>query len=129
MIDQIRHRRSGDTIAEWIPMNVVALEDDAVSFSEIILDGQEGFGLSGEQLDAFIAKSIRVLIENGGLPVIGGSGTQFLWLEQSKYGSAPAEVAAAVIAEWKASGGCDPGLGGLWFALPDPADPKFVKRA
>jgi hypothetical protein len=129
MIENIRNKRSGETVAEWLPMNVAELKYDAVSLSDLISDGQDEFGLSGAQLDEFIAKSIRVMLDHGALPVIGGAGTKYFWIEQPQYGSTPDNIVTNVIKEWKNSGSGDPGLGGLWFAQPMPDNPEFVKRA
>jgi hypothetical protein len=126
MIDNIRNRHSGETVAEWIPMYVAELPIDAVSLSGVISDGNDGFSLRGADLDEFIIQSIRILLGHGALTVIGGGDSPYDWIHQPQYGTKADDVIKNVIAEWKASG-VDPDLGGLWFARPDPAFPRFVK--
>jgi hypothetical protein len=129
MIENIRNKRTGETVAEWVPMNVAELKYDAVSLSELISDGGDGFGLSGAQLDEFVVKCIRVMLDHGAVPVIGGAGTRYFWIAQPQHGATTDEIITSVIAGWKASGSAEPGLGGIWFALPKPDDPMYVKRA
>jgi hypothetical protein len=126
MIENVKHRRYGTTVSVWAQRNVPELENDAVALLSIIFDGKDGFRLGGAQLDLFISMCIGTLMENGALLVIGGGDSPYDWIHQPQYGTKADDVIKNVIAEWKASG-VDPDLGGLWFARPDPAFPRFVK--
>jgi hypothetical protein len=116
MTTQIRHKKYGMTVDEWLELVPGELEFDAVSLRNIVVAGCEGFGLSGGQLIEYVRRNILVLLATGAKPVVGAIDDVHYW-SLVDYGNAPAEVADAIISEWQQEGR-DPDLGGVWFAIP-----------
>jgi hypothetical protein len=117
-----RHRRYGKTVDEWIATTPGVLARDAHSLWHIMLDGREGFGLSGPELIDFVRRSLLALFAAGAKPVKGGDKV-YLWGRVTKYGDDPEKMADAIIDEWQKSGR-DPDIGGIWFATPNVYEEK-----
>jgi len=66
----------------------------------------------------FVRQNLLALFAKGAKPVIGRKGVDH-WILKDDYGTTPAQMADAVIEEWRASGAKDPKpYDSLWFALP-----------
>jgi hypothetical protein len=125
MTDELRDKRSGETMSEIIEQYGNELESDAVGIWQLVPAGRQGFGLEGEALTAFMRRCIAELLSRGAVPVIGGGGSGFYWIQQHQYGARPEEILENVIAEWLAEGAPDDDPGGLWFALPEMTKARY----
>jgi hypothetical protein len=112
----LRHRRYGTTIDEWIAAVPEELPVDAVGLWQIVPAGRDGFGLSGTELVKFVRTCVLALLAKGAKPVVGASDNLHIW-QIVHYGDTSEQIADAVIAEWQRSGH-EPGFGDIWFALP-----------
>jgi hypothetical protein len=121
MTDEPRDKFYGLPLSEWIESFPYELESDAVALSSVVTAGREGFGLEGEPLLNFVRQALTGVLRSGGRPVHGGGQGPHEWILQPRYGSQPAEILEAVMAEWIAAGLPDGDLDGLWFALPQHA--------
>jgi len=105
MTHELRHKRYGHTVEEWIALVPNELEYAEVSLWHIAIAGIEGFGLSGEALTDYMRRNVIALLDAGGVPArhvanaIHGRG----WLP-ADYGSTPDEIADAIVAEWLGQG-------------------------
>jgi hypothetical protein len=128
-----QHSIYGHTIAEHIQTVPGELPIDAVGLWQILPDGRECFGLSGDDLIEFVRLCIFALLEKGAVPVSGGKGTGYDWVHQPQYGKTKEDIADAIINIWQAwLAAVERGdivvsddLGemwfaiGIWFALPE----------
>lgn len=119
MTDEPRDKFFGETMSETIKQFGNELESDAVGIWQLVPTGREGFGLEGEALTAFMRRCIAELLSRGAVPVTGGGGSGFYWIQQHQYGARPEEILENVIAEWLAEGAPDMDSKMLWFALPE----------
>jgi len=103
---------------EWIERIPNELEVDAVGLWQIIPVGRDSFNLSGADLEDFTKRSIIALINRGAVPVRPARAMDGFWEKQLQYGNSPAEIANAIIDEWKVSG-VDPDRDGTWFSIFD----------
>jgi hypothetical protein len=118
MKNEPRHRDTGGTIGEYASAAAEELEIDAVGLWQIVPVGRNDFGLDGESLADFVRQNLLALFAKGAKPVIGRKGVDH-WILKDDYGTTPAQMADAVIEEWRASGAKDPKpYDSLWFALP-----------
>ena len=123
-----RHKLYGRPISEWIALTPGDLDQDATGLWVIVSDGRNGFELEGEELEKFVRRSIRALLEAGAVPVRGGKGTGYEWVAQHHYGNTHDEIIETIIREWLRLGNDLKTLvGEAWFARPDPKFPKYVK--
>lgn len=127
MTDEPRDKFYGETMSEVISLVPGELPIDAVGLWQIVPKGRDGFGLTGEALVGFIRKCIYALLDAGAVPVSGGKGTGYDWIAQKQYGTTREEIAENVIREWSQAPNDQEVLFKVWFALPDPAFPKYVK--
>lgn len=118
MIDNIRDRYFGQTVAEWLECMPNELPVDAVGLWQIIPQGRRGFGLDGDDLVEFTRRAIMALLERGARPVRSLDRSPG-WQRDHSYGETPDEIVDAVIVEWLAPGVGDPKVGDVWFATPD----------
>ena len=118
MIRKARNKFSGESVAEWLDMLPYELERDATGLWTIIPVGRHDFGLTGDDLLEFTRRGLLVLLRNGAKPVHGSREALSGWELAEGYGDTPEQIAEAVIAEWLASGGGDPDVSALWFAIP-----------
>src|SRR6266404_1553041 len=116
MKNELRHKLYGHTVEEWIEKVPGELLVDAVGLWQIVSSGREGFGLSGGELVDYVRKNLFALFAKGAKPVQGALDNIHFW-KLVNYGETPAEMADAIISEWRNSGR-DPDPGGVWFALP-----------
>jgi len=119
MTEEPKHAYWGISASEKIANYPRYLSDWAVGFWQIVIDGRRWFGLGGDELTDYVRRSLYVLVDSGAKPVKADHGKNYCWILQSRYGTSTADVIDGVIAEWLSSGGCDPDLTGLWFALPE----------
>jgi hypothetical protein len=128
MTSEPRDKRYGTPLSEAIERIPNELPFDAVGIFQIVPHGRDGFGLEGEDLADFVRRSIHGLLDAGAVPVRGGKGTGYEWVQQKQYGTSKREITEALIAEWQAMPD-DPLVlcgEGIWFALPAPGL-KYVK--
>jgi hypothetical protein len=121
MTSEPRHRHFDSPLSEWIEGFPHELDTDAVALSSVIVTGRDGFGFEGEALIGFVRQALTGILEQGGRPVHGGGEGPHDWILQPRYGSRPAEILEAFMAEWLAAGMPTGDQGGLWFALPQHA--------
>lgn len=114
-----RDKYSGMTLSAYFACVADELSVDAVGMWQIVPNGRHGFALEGGELTEFVRRYVLLLLERGAKPVIGGAGTNYYWLVQSKYGEKKEDIVDAVIAEWLDAGGGDPDFDCVWFALPE----------
>jgi len=129
MIEEPRHRKTGETLSDAIARHKNELPYDAMALMHIVPKGRAGFGLTGDALADYVRRSVRALLEAGAVPVthIPGNGYEFTY--EPKYGSTIDEITEGVVQEWLALPD-DPLVlagEGAWFARPDPKFPKYVK--
>jgi hypothetical protein len=111
---------NGRTVAEVLELLAGELPRDAVGLWQIVPQGRDGFGLSGNQLIAFVERGIRSLIASGAQPVRHVPDSGFEWTVQHQYGRTTDEIVNAIIAEWLEMPD-DPLVlcgEGVWFARP-----------
>jgi hypothetical protein len=128
MTDELRDKYYGYTISESIALTPGELPIDAVGLWQIVPDGRDGFGLSGEALDDFIRRTITALLDADAVPVRHVPGSQFEWDVQHQYGTTREQIIEGIIAEWHTMPD-DPLVlcgEGVWFARPRPGR-KYVK--
>jgi hypothetical protein len=118
VLDHVRDKLSGWTVAEWLKAVPNELSRDAVGLWQIIPLGRHDFGLTGSDLIEFTRRALLALLHRGARPVRGASNPE-RWIPVSEYGDDPEQIADAVIAEWLSSGAGDPDMTGLWFATPE----------
>ena len=95
----------------YICASVVQLKKSGV-------DVRDGFGLEGDALDEVLRYHLLVLFAEGAMPVVGRHGVDH-WILKNGYGDTAEEMAASIVAEWRASGaGYPKPYDSLWFALP-----------
>jgi hypothetical protein len=124
-MDETQKRYEGLTIDEWIDAGLEELARDAIGLWHIVLDGREGFGLSGPELIDFVRRNLLALFAHGAKPVIGDVDHIYIWRPLTKYGDEPHQMADAIIDEWLKSGR-DPDYGGIWFATPNVYEEKWA---
>lgn len=118
MIDDVRDKYCGETVAEWLETLPYELERDAIGLWGIIPVGRHTFGLVDSDLVEFTRRALLAVLQKGARPVRGANNPE-RWIAADEYGDIPEQIADAVIAEWLASGAGDPDVGGLWFATPE----------
>jgi hypothetical protein len=111
------HRYFGTPLSEWIAAVPNELDVDAVGLWQIIPTLRKEFGLSDSALDLAAREALAGLLGRGAQPVVGVSAQNGRWERSDKYGNDAGSVIDAVISEWHAMGR-DPGVGDVWFALP-----------
>ena len=129
MTDEVRDKFYNQTMSEVVYLIPGELPIDAVGLWQIVPKGRDGFSLSGSALADFVGRCIHALLEAGAVPVRGGKGTGYEWIMQSQYGATKDQIVENVVREWQQMTD-DPLVlcgEGVWFALPDPAYPKYVK--
>lgn len=127
MTDEPRDKFHGETMSAVISQVPSVLPIDAVGLWHIVPKGRDGFGLTGDALDQFVRRCIYALLAAGAVPVSTGQGTGYEWIAQKQYGSTEEEIADNVIREWREEPDESEIIYKVWFALPDPAFPKYVK--
>jgi hypothetical protein len=118
MTSEPRYDGHGLTVTEYVNGAPYELMNDGpVGMWKIVPAGRGGFGLSGKQLDDFIARYISALLSVGARPVRAvelGNGL-WEWREQVQYGNTSDIIAGSIIAEWRSEGAPDPEWGWLRF--------------
>jgi hypothetical protein len=117
MIDHVRDKFSGWTVAEWLEAMPNELPRDAVGLWQIVPLNRHDFGLNDPDLIEFTRRALLAILHRGARPVRGANNPE-RWVPILEYGDDPERIADAVIAEWLASGAGDPDMAGLWFATP-----------
>ena len=118
MATEPKHVRYGTPLGEWISLQPHRLLDNGSGLWNVVSAGYKGFGLEGSALTDFIRRTILVLIEAGGRPVVA-SETLPIWEETFQYGTKPEDITDSVIAEWLAEGASEyVEWGRWWFAEP-----------
>jgi hypothetical protein len=74
--------------------------------------------------------AIAALLEAGAVPVRHVAGSGYEWVQQKQYGQTCGEIVAAIMAEWEPVSNDPHSLieHCPWFARPDPAFPKYLKK-
>ena len=111
------HLSAGISDAEWFRRALNEASLDPVGMWQMVKAGREGFGLSGADLEKFVARFMQTLIEGGANPIIGDRSAPFGWAAIDKYGNNAGEIVKSLVAEWRKNG-IDPDVDGVWFALP-----------
>ena len=129
MIEEPRHKDTGETLSDVIAKIPNELAYDAVGLWHFEPIGRISFGLTGDALVDFVRRAIRALLDAGALPVRGNPGGDYEWVHQKQYGSLRDEIVEAIIAEWRSLPKDSMVLAGeaAWFARPDPSFPKYLK--
>lgn len=123
------HRDTGKTLSEVIAQHPIELAYDAHALMYIVPVGRVCFGLKGDALTDYVRRSVRAMLESGGVPVTHVAGNGYDYTYEPKYGSTIDEITEGVVKEWLALPD-DPLVlagEGAWFARPDPKFPKWVK--
>jgi hypothetical protein len=120
MIDFARYDGTGSTVSEYLSLAVKELDQDTIGMWSMVPTGRTSFKLQGEQLDDFLTRFIKIIIEHGACPVRGRTARPgfYEWVEQKQYGKCSDEIAASIIAEWHDLGGLDPEWDWVRFAMP-----------
>jgi hypothetical protein len=117
MTKEPRDRLYGTPLSEWLRVMPSQMSDTPVGLWWLVPMAEE-FGFVGADRTDFLRRSIRALLDAGGLPV-RGAGRPDAWLLQSQYGTDKSEIVEAVVREWQAQGAPTPApWTGLWFGLP-----------
>ncbi len=112
-----RHKRTGETVDEYIAKIPNELAVDAVGLWQIVPVARDAFGLEGASLVDFIRRSLLALFARGAKPAMMRKGTG-RWIFRD-YGDTPESMATAIITEWQKLGCKDPEpFDSLWFVLP-----------
>ncbi|WP_313701064.1 hypothetical protein [Achromobacter sp.] len=104
----------GVPMSEWIARIPNELDVDAIGLWQIIPVGMDSFGLEGQLLDVFAARSIVALLENGAVPVRAFPGADG-WIPDLSYRGTTEEIAKQIVLEWR-NLGINSDLDGLWFS-------------
>ena len=123
------HRNTGETLSEVISQYPNELPRDAVGIWQIVPGGRVDFGLSGTSLADYVRRAVLALLDAGAVPVRHISGSGYEWVHQKQYGSSREEIANAIVKEWEPVPNTSQDMieHCPWFALPDPAFPKYLK--
>lgn len=119
MNEEPTHRSYGTPLSAWIMQIPAELPVDAVGLWQIIPKARHCYGLEGQELIVCVERAIAMLLDHGARPVRSGLDSGHDWIEQTQYGTEPAQITKNIISEWVTWGLGDPTAGGLWFALPE----------
>ena len=119
MIDDVKSKFFGETVAEWLETFPNELDNDAIGLWTIIPMGRRGFGLTGADLIEFTHRALLALPHRGARPVYGSWDAPSGWVIAEGYGETPEQIAQAVMDRWLLWGGGDPDVSAPWFATPD----------
>jgi hypothetical protein len=110
-------RLHGTPLSEWLTRMPNRMSDTPVGLWWLV-PMAERFAFAGADQADFLRRSIRALLDAGGMPV-RGAGKPDAWLLQTRYGTGKSAILEAVIAEWQAQGAPTPEpWTGLAFGLP-----------
>ena len=84
---------------------------------------------NGQVAVSDLRQIIMAMLEAGAVPVRHIPGSGYEWVHQKQYGSSPEEIANAIVKEWEPVPNTSQDMieHCPWFALPDPAFPKYLK--
>jgi hypothetical protein len=74
MSEELRDKRFGTPMSEYIVRVANELPVDAVGLWQIVPGGRRGFGLEDEALTDFVRRCIAELLSRGAVPVMRGDG-------------------------------------------------------
>lgn len=112
-----RHVKFGTLDSEWFQLSIDEARSDPIGFWEIVKTGRQGFGLEGEDLEAFVFDYVLAMLKGGSNPIVGDRSRSSGWQPVSHYGASAEAAAGAIVAEWKAALK-DPDESSIWFAFP-----------
>lgn len=81
------HRDTGKTLSEVIAQHPIELAYDAHALMHIVPVGRVCFGLKGDALTDYVRRSVRAMLESGGVPVTHVAGNGYDYTYEPKYGS------------------------------------------
>jgi hypothetical protein len=112
-----RHIKFGTLDSEWFQLSIDEARTDPIGFWEIVKTGRQGFGLDGDDLEAFVFDYVLAMLKGGANPVLGDRSRSSGWRPVSHYGAGAETAACAIVAEWKAALKA-PDESSIWFAFP-----------
>jgi hypothetical protein len=104
MSDESRSKYYGTPLSEIFLGYIHELKTDIVGFWHIIRMGKDDYSLKGKELHTYIYKVIKILIENGGIPVVGAKHPKIVYKPTTQYGITPDEIAQNILDEWIKNG-------------------------
>jgi hypothetical protein len=128
MIEQLRSKQSGDTVAQYVSYLHVDLEDIGIGLGMIVDTGRINYGLEGPQLIAFVRLALKELVRLGGRPRHIAPPSQPKRPEVPLYyGENESAIVEGVINDWVKMGMPDLTWGDFWFISPKTADMPMDK--
>lgn len=123
-----KDRLYGTPLDKWLKAMPLDMSDTPVGLWRLVPKAAD-FSYIGAGRADFLRRSIRALLDAGGMP-IRGSGTPGRWVLQTQYGTGKSAIVEAVVAEWQAQGSPTPEpWTGLAFGLPWSYAAEKQKRA
>lgn len=117
MIEQLRSKRSGDTVAEVINgLKEHWLSDNGIGLTTVVGMGRYDYQLEGSQLIQFVRLALKELVRHGARP--HHIGLPQSWYTHLYYGENETAIVEGVINDWVKMGMPALEWGDFWFAWP-----------
>ena len=107
----------GKTEEEAIADSIEEAHSDVVGLWTMIHEGQNLFGLGGDELVGFVRRHVIAMIDAGADPVVGDRAARSGWRPLPASGQPAEQVADCLLADWLQTGKV-PDIDGPWFAFP-----------
>src|ERR1700691_686744 len=123
MIDNLREKFFGRTVADEIGSLPYDLEIDSIPFRDIVGSGRRAFALSGDNLLEFVSRSLETMLACGA--VLIAADTNGRLRPTRKYGDIHRDIISNIINEWEKNGRPDPDIDFIWFTI----HPEFWEKS